>query len=397
MAQVTDDGGGTNEAGATRDWSELTPVCLTNVFHRLTLEDRWKGTMLVSRSWRDASRDPSLFVALDLEPMFEFAGSCRSDCAEWWTPAFQRRVDGMLRSAALWAEGSLQEIRVRHCSDDSLCFAAERFSSSNLLWEAEFDMTCNLTYLQFSVLVILLLPISSFWKHYDDPHDYNHRETILPVLQSNSPGNNNRIQVINVATTDKCVFQSPNLQILTIKSSQSVTDRSMFKIASSCPMLVELDISNCYEVSFKSIEVVGKECPNLKVLKRNFLNWLDPSQHSGIVPNDYLGACPQDGDREAMTIAKFMPKLKHVELRFSKLSVRGLVSLSEGCRDLEFLDISGCANLTCRGIKKASAYLKNLKTFIRPNFYIPRSVFNTERYGHWRLYDERFQTNVFQL
>ncbi|KAG6531659.1 F-box protein SKIP1-like [Zingiber officinale] len=316
MAQVTDDGGGTNEAGATRDWSELTPVCLTNVFHRLTLEDRWKGTMLVSRSWRDASRDPSLFVALDLEPMFEFAGSCRSDCAEWWTPAFQRRVDAMLRSAALWAEGSLQEIRVRHCSDDSLCFAAER---------------------------------------------------------------------------------SPNLQILTIKSSQSVTDRSMFKIASSCPMLVELDISNCYEVSFKSIEVVGKECPNLKVLKRNFLNWLDPSQHSGIVPNDYLGACPQDGDREAMTIAKFMPKLKHVELRFSKLSVRGLVSLSEGCRDLEFLDISGCANLTCRGIKKASAYLKNLKTFIRPNFYIPRSVFNTERYGHWRLYDERFQTNVFQL
>ncbi|RRT67560.1 hypothetical protein B296_00026080 [Ensete ventricosum] len=117
---------GPKEAEANRDWSELTPVCLANVLRRLTLEDRWKGVMLVCRSWLAAARDLDLYAALDLEPAFESAGSSRADSAEWWTPAFQRRVDAMLRSAAVWAEGSLREIRVRHCSDEALCFAAER-------------------------------------------------------------------------------------------------------------------------------------------------------------------------------------------------------------------------------------------------------------------------------
>ncbi|OAY68129.1 F-box protein SKIP1, partial [Ananas comosus] len=238
------------------------------------------------------------------------------DAAAWWTPAFQRRVDAMLRSAAEWAAGGLREVRVRHCSDDALSFAAER---------------------------------------------------------------------------------SPDLRILSVRSSQSITDRSIIKVATSCRVLTELDISNCYEVSYKSIESIGLNCPNLTVLKRNLLNWLDPSQHAGIVPEDYLRACPQDGDCEAATIAKFMPKLKHLELRFSKLLISGLILISEGCRDLEYLDLFGCANLTSRGIEQASANLKNLHILQRPNFYIPRSVFHTERYGHWRLYDERFQTNVFQI
>ncbi|RWW04896.1 hypothetical protein BHE74_00035956 [Ensete ventricosum] len=124
MAEVTEEG--PKEAEANRDWSELTPVCLANVLRRLTLEDRWKGVMLVCRSWLAAARDLDLYAALDLEPSFESAGSSRADSAEWWTPAFQRRVDAMLRSAAVWAEGSLREIRVRHCSDEALCFAAER-------------------------------------------------------------------------------------------------------------------------------------------------------------------------------------------------------------------------------------------------------------------------------
>lgn len=171
----------------------------------------------------------------------------------------------------------------------------------------------------------------------------------------------------------------------------------MFKVAFCCVMLRELDISHCYEISYRSLEVIGQKCPNLTILKRNLLNWLDPSQHVGIVPDEYLRACPQDGDQEAAAIARFMPKLKHLELRFSKLTISGLVSISEGCGDLELLDLFGCANLTSRGIEQASTNLKNLKTLVKPNFYIPRSVFHTERYGHWRLYDERFQTNVFQI
>lgn len=171
----------------------------------------------------------------------------------------------------------------------------------------------------------------------------------------------------------------------------------MYRIAYRCPNLRELDISYCYEISHQSLVVIGTNCPNLKILKRNLMNYLDPSQHTGIVPNEYLNAAPQDGDSEATAIAKYMPDLKQLELRFSKLSAKGLTSICEGCLNLEYLDLSGCANFTSRDIANSISNLKNLKKIIKPNFYIPRSVFHTDRYGHWQLYDERFQTDVFRI
>lgn len=171
----------------------------------------------------------------------------------------------------------------------------------------------------------------------------------------------------------------------------------MATLAFRCTMLREIDISYCYEISHESLVLIGRNCSNLKILRRNLMNWLDPSQHVGVVPDEYLNACPQDGDSDADAIGKFMPHLEHLELRFSKLSSRGLASISEGCLNLEYLDLFGCANLTSRDILNASSNLQNLKEIKKPNFYIPRSVYHTERYGHWRLYDERFQTDVFQI
>ncbi|KAJ1256157.1 hypothetical protein BS78_K076700 [Paspalum vaginatum] len=280
-----------------RDWSDMTSVCLAETLSRLPLEDLWRCAMACCRSWRDAALSrPGLFAALDLEPVFgeSIPGA---EAAAWWTPAFQRRIDAMLRSAATFAAGEL----------------------------------------------------------------------------------------------------SPRLSILSIRTSSSVTDLSMLTVGACCPMLTELGISNCYEVSYKSLEMIGQSCQNLRVLKRNIFNWLDPTEHAGVVPEDYLRECPQDGDREAITISNFMPKLKHLELRFSKLTAVGLKSIPEGCKELEVLDLFGCTNLTSRGIDQAAANLKNLETLVKPKIYIPHSSFHMGRYGHWQLYDERFQTNVFQI
>ncbi|KAM7268887.1 hypothetical protein ACFE04_011053 [Oxalis oulophora] len=189
----------------------------------------------------------------------------------------------------------------------------------------------------------------------------------------------------------------PNIQVLSIPSCQNVTDVSMTNIAYKCPKITELDISYCYEISHESLAMIGRNCPNLKTLKRNLMNWLDPSQHVGIVPDEYLNACPQDGDAEATAIGKFMPHLEHLEIQFSKLTARGLGSICEGCPNLKYLDLSGCVNVTSRDISNATSKVKNLIEVKKPNFYIPRSGFHTERYSHWSLYDDRFQTDVFRI
>ncbi|MED6107338.1 hypothetical protein PIB30_012987 [Stylosanthes scabra] len=300
-----------SESGGA-DWAELTHECLTNIFSRLTFQDRWRGTMLVCKSWLRAFKDPSLHTIFNLDPQFDPP----PELPTWWTPNFETKIDSMLSSVVQWSHGSLTEIRLRHCSDRSLAFVAE---------------SC------------------------------------------------------------------PNLEVLSIRSCPNVTDDSISKIALRCPKLRELDVSYCYEISHDSLALIGKNCPNLKVLKRNLMNWLDPSQHTGIVPNEYLNACPQDGESEAAAIANSMPHLELLEIRFSKLSAKGLSLICERCSNLEFLDLSGCANLTSRDIANATSNLAKLKEIKKPNFYIPRSVFHTERYGHWRLYDERFQTDVFRI
>lgn len=193
------------------------------------------------------------------------------------------------------------------------------------------------------------------------------------------------------------VQRSPRLEVLSIKSSQSVTNAGISAVALYCPLLKELDISFCHEISHESLLLIGRSCPNLKILKRNFMNWLDPSQHTGIVPDEYLRGSPQDGDSEAAAIGQSMPDLVHLEIQFCKLTAKGLGLIAERCQKLEYLDLSGCGNLTSREVVNSCLKLKKLKTVKKPNFFIPRSVFHTERYGHWNLYDERFQTDIFRI
>ncbi|XP_076958353.1 F-box protein SKIP1-like [Bidens hawaiensis] len=206
-----------------------------------------------------------------------------------------------------------------------------------------------------------------------------------------------RVRHCSHRAIDFVAKRCPNLEVLSIKSCPNVTDESMLKIASACPKLKELDISYCYEISHKSLLALGQKCPHLSTLKRNLMNGLDPSQHIGIVPTSYLNACPQDGDSEAAAIANFMPQILHLELRFSKLTARGLALITERCKDLEHLDLTGCVNVTNRDIANLTSGLTNLKNVKKTNFYIPRAGFNAERYGHWSLYDDRFQTNAFRF
>ncbi|XP_065847659.1 F-box protein SKIP1-like [Euphorbia lathyris] len=294
------------------DWSELIQECLINIFSRLTLEQRWRGPMLVCKSWLSACKEPSLNTAFDLDYRFN---SIR-ESSDWWIPDFEMKIDSMLRSVVDWSGAFITEIRTRHCSDHSVNLVAER---------------------------------------------------------------------------------CPNLLVLSIRSCPNVTDASMFQIAFKCTKLREIDISYCYKISREALVMIGRNCPNLKVLKRNLLNWLDPSQIVGIVPDEYLNAFPQDGDEEAAAIAEFMPNLNRLELRFSTLTRKGLSSICEACLNIEYFDLAGCANLASREIANAASSLKNLKDMKKSNYYIPRSVMHTERYGHWRLFDERFQNDVIRI
>ncbi|CAF2156974.1 BnaA07g01580D [Brassica napus] len=208
--RMNDDNEGNKEAigsGLLRDWSELNKECLIDIVSRLSMEERWRGPMLVCKPWMYACDDPSLNSVFDLDTWFE--GSRISNL--WFSYEFEQKVDSFLRCVVDRSQGRLKEIRVRHCSDQSLLYAAERCPS----------------------LEVLCL------------------KSCLSVTD---------------ASISKIAASCPNLNVLWIQSCLNVTDASMAKIASSCPKLRELDISHSIEISQKALKMIERSCENVKII-----------------------------------------------------------------------------------------------------------------------------------
>ena len=108
------------------DWGELTRELLINILSRLSVEDRWRGAMLVCKSWFSAFKEPSLHSVFDLDPQFDSP----LESTRWWTSEFEAKIDSMLQSVVQWTQSSLTQLRIRHCSDRSLALVALRFQLS---------------------------------------------------------------------------------------------------------------------------------------------------------------------------------------------------------------------------------------------------------------------------
>lgn len=187
-----------------------------------------------------------------------------------------------------------------------------------------------------------------------------------------------------------------SVRLVSVASSRGIADLSVCQLAKACPQLEHLDVSECQSVTILSLEQVGLHCKSLTVLKRNrFIGDYDPARKSRLPPEYSRTSSPASADAEALVLANLMPSLKHLELRHSKLSDQGLVSLIDGCSHLEYLDLTGCSNLTRRALDEATARLPNLKELRKST--TPVRNMDVARYGHWQLYDERFQSGFFQF
>ena len=187
-------------------------------------------------------------------------------------------------------------------------------------------------------------------------------------------------------------LRCPSIEKLSVASSAGITDLSICQVAKSCPKLVHLDVSECPNLTNFALEQIGLNCKYLTSLKKNrFTGGYDPARKRMLPPEYSRTSSPANA--EVVMLANLMPNLKHLELRHSKLSDQGLTSLLDGCSKLEILDLTGCSNLTRRALEEAEAKVPKLVKYKKPVI----SSVDDERYSHWRLYDERFQSGFFQF
>lgn len=222
---------------------------------------------------------------------------------------------------------------------------------------------------------------------------------MVKLVVDRSRGNLRELSTRHCSNAALCYLATrcPLIRSISVASSSGITDLSACQIAKACRQLEHLDVSECQNLTYFSMEQIGLNCKYVTALKRNrLIGECDPARKS-LLPREYLQTVtPASADGEVLVLAKLMPKLKHLELRYSKLSDQGLASLVDGCTDLEHLDLIGCSNLTWRALDQAGEKLKNLKVFLKSNASVPNHLGNA-RYGHWQLYDDRFQSGFFQF
>ncbi|KAL3686983.1 hypothetical protein R1sor_013292 [Riccia sorocarpa] len=118
-----------------------------------------------------------------------------------------------------------------------------------------------------------------------------------------------------------------SLKTLCIPSSV-IPENSLCKLILSLPGLVHLDISKCCTINSKALKIIGQTCKSLTRLDR--VLWPEP------VPTWW----PMDlGDSEALTIAQYMPKLKHLVMSSDWVSKSSLDVIRASCKDLQFVEV----------------------------------------------------------
>ncbi|KAK9936908.1 hypothetical protein M0R45_013728 [Rubus argutus] len=171
------------------------------------------------------------------------------------------------------------------------------------------------------------------WRTIDMDNDmledfyYGSLESMCHDLIDRSCGSLVKINVVRFGTNSLLKYitdsSSCGIRHLRLEKCRWITDEGLCAVASKFARLVELDISECSMISYKTLEVVGRSCPLLISLKWKF-GFYDKGSNS----MDY-------GD----SIARTMHGLHHLSLSGFKLTNEELRNILESCPHLETLDL----------------------------------------------------------
>ncbi|XP_057433536.1 putative F-box/LRR-repeat protein 23 [Lotus japonicus] len=126
-------------------------------------------------------------------------------------------------------------------------------------------------------------------------------------------------------------YSGSHLRRMRLLISLEVSDTQLSEAVKKLPLSEEFEMS-FGELSEDTLELMGKCCPHLKVLKFN------TDEENGF-----------EDDYEELAIAKNLPQLRHLQLMGNRLANHGLLAILDGCPNLKSLDLRVCSNVDLSG------------------------------------------------
>ncbi|XP_058768656.1 putative F-box/LRR-repeat protein 23 [Vicia villosa] len=138
-----------------------------------------------------------------------------------------------------------------------------------------------------------------------------------------------------------------HLRSMRLEKCYDISTAAFYQVVKNHPFLEELDIFHSFYEETEFFEHIGQSCPVLKSLKFS----------------PYIETLDSKSDDVAFTIAKTMPKLRHLAILNNGLTNNGLLAILDGCPLLESLDVRGCLYLDLDGSlnQRCSEQIKELR------------------------------------
>ncbi|CAM6086467.1 unnamed protein product [Calypogeia fissa] len=258
-----------------RPWADLGNDALTEVFSRLSLEEKLRTVPIVCKGWRNATLEPACWRNVDMEEWFEK----RVQADYWWEFECEPIVERLVMKAVDLSCGQLEELRTRHCTDPALDYIAERCPSLTVL-----SIPTSLFVTDGSVAN--LAPSCPKLKVLDVSDCYNISNQALAAVGQNCKSlawlSRNMVDRDLVrANLDPAKRLTPgshlpggdeeaivvskhmaNLKHLEMMKT-SLSNKGLAHLARGCGQLQTLNLACCTDLSPEALDRVSAKCPNI--------------------------------------------------------------------------------------------------------------------------------------
>lgn len=162
---------------------------------------------------------------------------------------------------------------------------------------------------------------------------------------------------------------SSGIKRLRLAHCPRITDKGLSEVAPKLPLLADLDITSCRNISHEPLKVIGRCCLLLKSFKLD--TWfklpedevyddsvfhINEDDEADVEADVEVNAeadveveVDADADADALAIAGSMHGLHHLQLFRNELTNDGLSEILDHCPHLESLDLRYCYNLNLKG------------------------------------------------
>lgn len=133
-----------------------------------------------------------------------------------------------------------------------------------------------------------------------------------------------------------------------------LTEQCLVELSRWCPKMTVLDVSGCVQIQTLQALLQSKHCTKLATIKMASCTRCTDEDLTAMIPFLVpkfkafdLSGCTKIGDGTAKALAKHCPGLRKLNMRgVSNLSDAAIVALATACQNLEWLNFDGCRFIT---------------------------------------------------